>query len=170
MKRWHNQTSNGRVKVMRGQALIELAVSLIFLVLLLAGIADYGRALIVQIGLRNAAREGALYAALNPGRDNDQDGNLNEDPRNGGDEDGDGLVDEDPDEVTDAKTVVRTEASRVGVSLSDSEILVAPEQGAQQGEPITVTINKRIPTIFVRLLGINAIPVNASASAPVMQR
>ncbi|MCS7224650.1 MAG: pilus assembly protein [Armatimonadetes bacterium] len=154
----------------RGQALLELAISIIFLVLVLAGIADYGRALIVQIALRNAAREGALYAALNPVRDNDQDGRVHEDPRNGADDDGDGRVDEDPNETLEIREVVRREARRVGITLADNEIVITPALGAQQGQPITVTINKSIPTLFVRLLGINSIPVNATASAPVIQQ
>ncbi len=50
----------------KGQSLVEFAFSLVFLLILLAGIADLGRALFTYLALRDAAQEGALYASLNP--------------------------------------------------------------------------------------------------------
>jgi Flp pilus assembly protein TadG len=44
----------------------ELAISLTFLLLLLAGTADLGRAFFTFISLRDAAQEGALYGSLAP--------------------------------------------------------------------------------------------------------
>lgn len=50
----------------RGQALVELALILPILLLLVAGAIDLGRAFYTQVTITNAAREGALEAALNP--------------------------------------------------------------------------------------------------------
>lgn len=53
-------------KTTRGQSLVELAVMMPVLVLILAGILDLGRAYMTLIALRDAAAEGAAYAALHP--------------------------------------------------------------------------------------------------------
>lgn len=50
------------VKKERGQALVEMSVSMTALLILLVGIADLGRAFFTYITLRDAAQEGALYA------------------------------------------------------------------------------------------------------------
>lgn len=50
----------------RGAALLEMAIALPFLVLVVLGVVDFGRALFAQIGLEQAAQEGAIYAAFNP--------------------------------------------------------------------------------------------------------
>lgn len=50
----------------RGQSLIELLVSIVVLVILLAGIVDLGRAIFTFISLRDAAQEGLTYAAVYP--------------------------------------------------------------------------------------------------------
>jgi hypothetical protein len=50
----------------KGQSLVELAISFTFLILLLAGVADLGRAFYTFISLRDAAQEGALYGSTAP--------------------------------------------------------------------------------------------------------
>jgi Flp pilus assembly protein TadG len=50
----------------RGQSMVEFAISLVMLMILLAGIVDGGRALFTYISLRDAAQEGALYGSLDP--------------------------------------------------------------------------------------------------------
>jgi Flp pilus assembly protein TadG len=51
----------------RGQSLVELAVSLTFILLLLSGVVDLGRAFFTYMALRDAAQEGALYGSISPG-------------------------------------------------------------------------------------------------------
>jgi Flp pilus assembly protein TadG len=53
-------------KTERGQSLVELAVSLTFILLLLSGVVDLGRAFFTYMALRDAAQEGALYGSINP--------------------------------------------------------------------------------------------------------
>jgi Flp pilus assembly protein TadG len=50
----------------RGQSLVELALSLTFILLLLAGVVDFGQAFFIYIQMRDAAQEGALYGSINP--------------------------------------------------------------------------------------------------------
>lgn len=50
----------------RGQSLMEMAVSIVVLIILLAGIVDLGRAIFTFIALRDAAQEGLVYASVYP--------------------------------------------------------------------------------------------------------
>ncbi len=47
-----------------GQSLVELAMSMVLLLTLLAGLVDLGRAFFTYIALRDAAQEGASYASV----------------------------------------------------------------------------------------------------------
>lgn len=49
-----------------GQSLVELALVLPVLLLIVLGVADLGRAFYYSTAIANAARAGAVYAALNP--------------------------------------------------------------------------------------------------------
>ncbi|HEX6303515.1 MAG TPA: TadE family protein [Anaerolineales bacterium] len=51
----------------RGQSLMELAFSLMFLLVLLSGVVDLGRAFFTYMAMRDAAQEGALYGSIHPG-------------------------------------------------------------------------------------------------------
>lgn len=58
--------NNGNPKE-QGQSLVELALSLVLLLTLLAGLVDFGRAFFTYVALRDAAQEGAAYASvINP--------------------------------------------------------------------------------------------------------
>ena len=50
----------------QGQSLVEFAMSLLFLMVLLAGVVDIGRAYFTFIALRDAAQEGASYGSAFP--------------------------------------------------------------------------------------------------------
>jgi Flp pilus assembly protein TadG len=50
----------------RGQSLVELAVSLVILLYLLSGAAEFGLLFFQYIQLRDAAQEGALYGSVHP--------------------------------------------------------------------------------------------------------
>ncbi len=49
-----------------GQSMLELAISFVILLILLAGVVDLGRAFFAYSALQDAAQEGASYASLNP--------------------------------------------------------------------------------------------------------
>jgi Flp pilus assembly protein TadG len=50
----------------RGQSFVELAISLVFLLLLVGGVVDLGRAFFTFMALRDSVQEGALYGSINP--------------------------------------------------------------------------------------------------------
>lgn len=54
------------LKSERGQSLVELAVSLVLLLILLSGAVEFGIAFFQFVQLRDAAQEGALYGSMNP--------------------------------------------------------------------------------------------------------
>jgi len=51
----------------QAQSLVEFAVSAVFLIILLAGVANLGTAFFTHISLRDAAQEGAAYGSIDPG-------------------------------------------------------------------------------------------------------
>ena len=55
-----------RIKSERGQSLVELAISLVILLYLLSGAAEFGILFFQYVQLRDAAQEGALYGSLYP--------------------------------------------------------------------------------------------------------
>jgi hypothetical protein len=50
----------------RGQSLVELGISLLILLFLLAGAAEFGILFFQYVQLRDAAQEGALFGSMNP--------------------------------------------------------------------------------------------------------
>jgi Flp pilus assembly protein TadG len=56
----------GSSRAEKGQSMVELGVSLVFILVLLAGTVDVGRALFTYMDLREAAQEGALYGSIYP--------------------------------------------------------------------------------------------------------
>jgi Flp pilus assembly protein TadG len=50
----------------RGQSLVELGISLLILLYLLAGAAEFGVLFFQFVQLRDAAQEGALFGSINP--------------------------------------------------------------------------------------------------------
>jgi Flp pilus assembly protein TadG len=59
----------------RGQSLVELGISLLILLLLLSGAAEFGVLFFQYVQLRDAAQEGALYGSMNPYIDSGSPGN-----------------------------------------------------------------------------------------------
>ena len=55
-----------KIKSERGQSLVEMAISLVLLLLLLSGAVEFGMAFFQFVQLRDAAQEGALYGSMNP--------------------------------------------------------------------------------------------------------
>lgn len=60
VKMYPNQTHE------KGQSLVEFAISLTFMLILLAGAVYFGIGLFYYVAMRDAAQEGALYGSMNP--------------------------------------------------------------------------------------------------------
>jgi len=114
------------------------------LLLLLAAIADFGRAFNSYIVITNAAREGARFGAR---------------------------VDHTVDIDDYILGAVKQEAANGGIDLEDSTVAtitiepVWDERPAEQ--PITVTVEYSVTTIFTGLVGLDTIPMR-SRSVMVM--
>jgi Flp pilus assembly protein TadG len=50
----------------KGQSLVEFSILAVFLIILLAGVVDFGRAYFTFIEMRDAAQEGASYGSFAP--------------------------------------------------------------------------------------------------------
>lgn len=61
-----NKIVSGGSQSERGQSLTELTLTLIAILILLAGLIDMTRAFFVYMALRDAAQEGALFGSLDP--------------------------------------------------------------------------------------------------------
>ena len=53
-------------KAERGQSLVEMAISLTFIIYLLSGAVEFGIAFFQFVQLRDAVQEGALFGSVNP--------------------------------------------------------------------------------------------------------
>jgi len=51
----------------KGQSLVELALMLVFILVLLAGVVDLGRMMFEYLSIRDAVQEGAGYGSIFPG-------------------------------------------------------------------------------------------------------
>lgn len=69
-----------RVRVNRGQSLVELAISLTVLMLLLSGAVTFGMAFFSYVAMRDAAQEGALFGSFNPCLDDNSNGECDVSP------------------------------------------------------------------------------------------
>jgi hypothetical protein len=65
-QRLNASLSNLHNRSEKGQSLIELAVSLVFLLTILAGIVDLGRAIFTRFALQDAAEEGIVFGTSFP--------------------------------------------------------------------------------------------------------
>lgn len=62
----HNEVATGSTQRRNGQATVEFALVLFFLLALIFGILEVSRLIFINAAVDNGAREGAHYAALNP--------------------------------------------------------------------------------------------------------
>jgi Flp pilus assembly protein TadG len=55
-----------QMKSEKGQSFIELGISMVFLLVLMAGVMDLGRVIFTYIALRDAVQEGGAYLGIQP--------------------------------------------------------------------------------------------------------
>jgi len=117
----------------RGQALVELALSITLLMLVSLGIVEFGRILMITNMITHAARDGARAAAVEPA------GNRNPS----------GIILNTSAIVTQVQTQMRNVMSPIEVSAMS----VAVDQPTTNGIPmVRVTITGSIPYLFAPLL------------------
>lgn len=130
----------------RGQSLVELSISILVLLFLLAGAVEFGMAFFEFVQLRDAAQEGALYGSLNPTKLTGSDS---------------------------VDTRVRA-ASSSPINLSDTTKVTVTSTitgSACEGNSIEVKVsyNHKIFMPFIpQILGSSTIPLNASVTDTIL--
>lgn len=127
----------------KGQSLVELALTLLIILTLLAGAVDLGMAFFSYVAVRDAAQEGGLYGALYP---TDTSGIVNR--------------------------VRQSSSSPVNLSdVSNVTVNISTTGGACRNHPITITVsyNYRLSMPFIgSILGSTTIPISASVTDTIL--
>jgi Flp pilus assembly protein TadG len=137
----------------KGQSLMELAVSFTVLLIILGGLIDLGRVFFAMIAIRDAAQEGAVYAAITPVK-----------------------------VETDIRTWVRNSSNDPidinEITDSDIEIIAfntsgnIPIEDACSGDSVTVTVTYRhrfIMPLTTGIAGESPLPIRASITNTILQ-
>lgn len=122
----------------RGSNLVETAFVLPVLLLLLAGVVDFGRAFHDYIVITAAAREGAYFAAYFP------------------------------DQITLIQDRVLQAASDAGVPLVRSNITVTQIAGVGADRGVRVTVARRINLVLGAILGMDTLTIRSHAEMPIL--
>lgn len=122
----------------RGSSLVETALVMPVLLMLLAGVADVGRAFSDYIVLTGAAREGARYGAFFPSQQS----------------------------LIQDRTLQM--ALDGGVSLVRSNVTVTRIPGAGSDEAIRVVVSHSVELLLGGIIGLNTLTVRSFAEMPVL--
>jgi hypothetical protein len=123
-----------------GQGLVEFAVGITFLLVLLAGILDLGRAYFTYIALQDAAQEGASFGSISP---NDFDGIR--------------------------KRVRATSSGPIDFSLfEDSQIEIHPQGGSCTGNDMEVIVKIDFQLVAPFFSG-KSLPLSAEVTDTILQ-
>jgi len=149
-----NPKSNAKLNNEKGQSLVELAISLILLLIILSGIVDLGRAIFTKFAMKDAAEEGVVYGTSFPTDCNQinqrVEFNLSNRALNGG------------------MTVVTTIEGNDGTYIECSLI---PFNQVYAGKKLKVTVTKTF-TVSMPFLGTfigQTIPLNVTATGIVLR-
>ncbi len=126
-----------RISSERGASLVETALVAVLLLLLLAGVADLGRAFYSYITITNASREGARYGSRFPGHSA-------------------GIV----------ASVVQ-EAAGSGMALTADNIQVTVPNPAHSGDTIRVEVSFDFDTFMGGILGMDTITMRRATEMVV---
>lgn len=134
----------------KGASLVETALVMTFLLLLVAGIVDFGGAFQNYIIITNAAREGARTAARLPCK------------RTGGSDDNTAAL-----RNAIVQSVTR-EAAGSNLTLAADQITVTPDPVTEScpvaGEPFEIRVTVRYQALLGGILGMAEFPVSNSAT------
>ncbi len=127
----------------KGQSLVEMGLTLIFLLWILAAAINFGLAYMAQVTIRDAAQEGAIFGALRPTEW--------------------GLIEDR----------VRSTASAVPVvDPNNFDIDISTPLGICPGNTIKVTVHYDFQLVmpFVEMFINNPIPMSTYATAEILRR
>ena len=154
---------NGKEKNESGQSLVEMAISLIAILTLLAGAVDFGIALFSYVSIRDAAQEGALYASVSidpddvPAIVSGTEGRVFSSSSS-------------PVDLTNDATVITTIITTSGEVLAASATALQACEG--NGSLVRVDVSydyQLIMPILPDILGVTEIPLTASVVNAILQ-
>ncbi|MHB0876199.1 MAG: TadE/TadG family type IV pilus assembly protein [Anaerolineae bacterium] len=122
-----------------GQSLAELALCLPLLLVLLVGVADFGRVFYALITVENSARQGARYAASH--------------------------YSQDAPDFTSAETMACNEARGSGLANPEADVVPTTRGGEQA---VMATVRYRF-SLFTGLLGIAPFDITGTAEMVVLE-
>ena len=122
-----------------GQSYLELALVLPFLVLLLLGTLDVGRAFNAQIVVMNAAREGARYGIAHSS------------------------------DTAGIKAMTLQATTGTGVAVSSANVTVTYPNGQAAGKPIRVQVTHNFQFLVGMIFGANSLSVAGIAEMEIIQ-
>ena len=138
-------------KSQRGQSLIEVALSLTFMLIMLAGAVDLGRIFIAYISMRDAAQEGIAFASVYPTYCNQIVQRV----------------------ISSSTTMFQPTAGMVSVSIGGADCASADSEQACIGNEIIVTISNpgyQLTMPFIgSALGSQTIPLEVTARDTVLR-
>lgn len=129
------------IKSERGQSLVELAISILILIYLLAGAVEFGIAFFQFVQLRDAVQEGALYGSMKP-------------------DDTQGIRDR----------VQGASSSPIDLTtLTPVITIIGPEACEGNGIKVELTYDHQIFMPFIpQLIGRSTLPLNASVTDTIL--
>jgi len=137
----------------RGAALVETAMILLLVLLLIAGLADLGRAFNEYIVIGEASHAGARYGSMNP---SDADGTctavIQMAAYNG---------------VTVLREVEEGLTATCGETVTNGDITITG-LGCQPGDPIRVTVTHQFPTIMGGIIGFETITMTCATEMAIV--
>lgn len=139
----NNPSPVQRLQKQRGQSLVEMGLTLVILLWLLAAAINFGTGYLAYVTIRDAAQEGAVYGALYP-------------------TDVGGIV----DRVRHSVQV----AGPVNMALADVDVTAS--EGICPGNVIRVMVsyNFQLTIPFVDMMIDNPIPIHAYAASEILRR
>ena len=145
-------------KLERGQSLVELAISLTFILLLLSGAVTFGMAYFSFLSLNDAAQEGALYGSLKP---SDQIGIRNRVK-------GMSTNPIDLSQLDDSQITI-TYSGSAGLDGGMCQGLTPPVTGTTNTITVTVSYTYQIFMPFIsKAIGGNTIPLKGTATDSIL--
>jgi Flp pilus assembly protein TadG len=137
----------------KGQSLMELAISFTVLLFILGGLVDLGRVFFALIAVRDAAQEGAVYAAITPVK---SEVDIRTWVRNSGNEP------YDMNSLADSDIEIITFNTSGNVAIAD----------ACSGDYVTVSITFRhrfIMPLTTGIAGSEPLPITSSITNTILQ-
>jgi hypothetical protein len=131
----------------KGQSFTELAISLVFILFIMAAVVDLGRAFLTFVALRDAAQEGAAYASFCPADTTNIEARMRNSATG-------------PVNLDDTSNVLFTVTPDCSLSANAAS--------CEPGDGINVTVSSPNFTLSMPFLGGSNIPISANVNDTII--